>query len=616
MTQPTFDAVIEPTQSPGRSLLSTLNASAVVIAALYFGRELLVPMVLASLLAFVLAPACKILQRVRLPRVVAVLVAVVLAFAVIGGIGAIVGSQASVLADGLPGYEATVMTKWTALSTGDGLLHRLIGGLSNPLSPHGASGPGSAAKPGEGPAAALGLDFGSSGLSLARTLAAPLLGPVATAGVVLVFTIFILLYSEDLRDRLVRLVGRRDLHRTILTMNEAARRLSRFFLFQLGLNTGFGTLIGLSLWITGLPNPVLWGIVAAIMRFVPYVGTVIAVLPPLLLAVAVVPGWTLALTVLALFIVSELIMGQVIEPLIYGHNTGLSPIAVIVATAFWAFLWGPVGLLLATPLTVCLVVVGRHVESLAFFDVMLGDGSPLEPAETFYQRALEGNAAALTAISRQRIAASSLAEFYDKVAMRGLALAQGDLSRDVLAFERLEAIHAQIDVLLASLAPRPGTKSAPSSPASTLPVDWREDGAIVCIPGRGQLDDLAADMATQVLRNAGFGVEIAPNVVLGASASSPATFANARMCCLSVLEEGSSVAGIRYFIRRMQKRMPDAKIVVCLWHASGTSSVLSELRSENHEEHVVLSIGELLALALAMSARGTAPTTGTADLPA
>lgn len=610
--RPSSDTNTEIKQSPGRSLLSTLNASAVVIAALYFGRELLVPMVLASLLAFVLAPACKLLQRIRLPRVLAVLVAVVLAFAIIGGIGMIVGRQAAMLGDSLPSYEATVMTKWTALSTGNGVLHRLTGGLSNPLLPPGDAN----AKPGASPVAALGLDFGSSGLSLARTLAAPLLGPVATAGVVLVFTIFILLYSEDLRDRLVRLVGRRDLHRTILTLNDAARRLSRFFLFQLGLNTAFGTLIGLSLWITGLPNPILWGIVAAIMRFVPYVGTVIAVLPPLLLALAVVPGWTLALSVLALFIVSEMIMGQVIEPLIYGHSTGLSPIAVIVATAFWAFLWGPVGLLLATPLTVCLVVIGRHVDSLAFFDVMLGDGSPLEPAETFYQRALEGNAKALTAISRQRIAASSLAEFYDKVAMRGLALAQGDLSRDVLAFERLEAIHTQIDVLLASLAPRPGTKSASPPSPSSLPPDWRADGAIVCIPGRGQLDDLAASMATQVLRNAGFGVEIAPNVVLGASASLPETFANTRLCCVSVLEEGSSVAGIRYFIRRIQKRMPGARIVVCLWHAAGSSSVLSELRSENHEEYVVLSIGELLALALALSARATSPKIGTADLPA
>lgn len=588
MTQPTLDAAIDPAPSAGRSALATLNGGAVVIAGLYLGRELLVPMVLAGLLAFVLAPACNALQRARLPRVMAVMIAVALAFALIGGIGVVVGRQVAALAEGLPAYQATVMAKWTALTTGDGLLHRLTGGLANPFSPAG--------------------ETGSSGLSLARTLGAPLLGPVATAGVVLVFTIFILLYSEDLRDRLVRLVGRRDLHRTILTMNDAARRLSRYFLFQLGLNTGFGVLLGTSLWLAGLPNPVLWGILAAIMRFVPYIGSAIALVPPLLLAIAVAPGWALALTVLGLFILSDLIMGQAVEPLIYGHSTGLSPIAVVIATAFWAFLWGPVGLLLATPLTVGLVVIGRHVESLAFFDVMLGDTSPLEPAETFYQRALEGKAAALTASSRRLIATSSLPEFYDKVALRGLALAQGDLSRDVLAFERLEAIHTQIGALLETLAPRPGAAaSGPSAalPAATLPAEWREAGAIVCIPGRGQLDDLAASMAMQVLGNVGFGVEILPNVALGTSGSPPPAFAHARICCLSVLEEGSSVAGIRYFIRRMQKRMPDALMVVCLWHAAGDSPVLAELRSENHEEQVVLSIGELLALALALSARGT-----------
>ena len=366
------DAVIRG-QPQARSVLVALNAGAVVVAGLYLGRDLLVPLVLAALLAFVLAPASVLLQRIRLPRAAAVIVAVALAFAAIGGIGLVVGRQVAALADSLPAYETTVTGKWRALATGGGLVARLTSGM--------AGGPAGAA-PAAGAAAALGL-ADTSGLAIARTVAQPLLGPLATAGVVLVFTVFILLSSEDLRDRLVRLVGRRDLHRTILAMNDAARRLSRYFLFQLALNAGFGLLIGASLWLAGLPNPVLWGILAALMRFVPYVGTPIALLPPLLLAVAVVPGWSLAILVLALFIGTELIMGQVVEPLIYGHSTGLSPIAVIVATAFWAFLWGPVGLLLATPLTVCLVVIGRHVEALAFFEVILGDKPPLEPAETF-----------------------------------------------------------------------------------------------------------------------------------------------------------------------------------------------------------------------------------------
>ncbi len=390
------------------------------------------------------------------------------------------------------------------------------------------------------------------------------------------------------------------MHRTILVLNDAARRLSRFFLFQLGLNTAFGVLLGFCLWFVGLPNPVLWGILAALMRFVPFIGTFIAVVPPLLLAIAVVPGWSMALLVLALFIGCELMMGQVIEPLIYGHSTGLSPIAVIVATAFWALLWGPVGLLLATPLTVCLVVIGRNVEALAFLDVILGDRSPLAPAETFYQRALEGHARTLVPGARKHIADSSLEDYYDKVALRGLALAQGDLSRDALAYERLEAIHIQIEHLLQLITP---DAAGPVDGTAALPPEWREPGAVVCIPGRGQLDDLAATMAVQVLRAAGFGVVQQPNLVLGTAG--PELDRPPLLCCLSVLEEGSSVSGIRYFIRRMQKRMPDATIVVCLWHAERNSPALAELRSDTRGEHLIVSAGELLAFTQALATRRT-----------
>ena len=590
---PAEDAVIAPQPAGARSALSALNAGAVVVAGLYFGRELLMPLVLAGLLAFVLAPGCAFLERLKAPRVLSVLVVAALAFGAIGGIGLIVGRQVATLAASLPSYEATVMGKWRAMSTDGGLMQRLLEGAAPGSNPSGAPPTATAA------ASALGIK-NPSGLTIARALALPLLGPLGTAGVVVVFTIFILLSNEDLRDRLVRLVGRRDLHRTILAMNDAARRLSRYFLYQLGLNTTFGVLIGSCLWWSGLPNPVLWGILAALTRFVPFIGIVIAVVPPLLLAVAVVPGWSLAILVLALFAVAELAMGQIVEPLIYGHSTGLSPIAVIVATAFWAFLWGPVGLLIATPLTVCLVVVGRHVQPLAFFDVVLGDTPPLEPSETFYQRALEGKAADLTAGARLQIAATSRTEYFDKVALRGLALAQRDLSRDALAFERLEDIHGQIAALLTELDPG---AAAPSPANSSVPVGWGTDGAIICIPGRGQLDDLAATMAIQVLRAAGFGAAMQPNLVLGASATVAPELVDARLCCLSVLEEGSTASGIRYFVRRMQKRVPAARIVVCLWHAPGDSPLLADLRSTGQDEHLVLSVGELVALTQAISAR-------------
>lgn len=600
LTETPASASAPPDQAgPVRGGLGALNAAAVIVAALYLAREVLVPLVLAVLLAFVLAPLVRVLQRVRLGRAPAVLVAVALAFSAMFGLGAVVGGQATSLAGSLPAYQATIQDKMKSVAAGTELVERINSTLQAML---GVGAPpdvrqAEAPPPRTAPAAAPSEAGVAGALAIVRAVLEPLVHPVATLGVVLVFVVFVLLYSDDLRDRFVRLVGRNDLHRTILAMNDAARRLSRYFLFQLALNAGFGVFIAVGLWLAGLPNPVLWGVLAALMRFVPFIGSIIAVVPPFLLALAVAPGWSLAFVVLGLFLLADLFMGQVIEPLTYGHSTGLSPIAVILAALFWAFLWGPVGLLLATPLTVCLVVIGRHVSSMAFLEVMLGDSPPLAPPETFYQRALEGNTDGLAAQARKALADGSLAEYYDNVALRGLALAQVDLSRDALAFERLEAIHGRIEALLASVAGQPQ-----AAPQRAPPVEWRAEGAVVCIPARGQLDGLAAMMAAQVLGGAGFGARNESNLVLGSGRGGESLGA-ARLCCLSVLDQGSSASGIQYMLRRIQRQMPDAAVVIGLWHADGESPLLAALRSEGREETIVLSLGELVALARAIAAR-------------
>ena len=202
--------------------------------------------------------------------------------------------------------------------------------------------------------------------------------------------VFILLQQEDLRDRLIRLFGSTDLHRTTVAMDDAARRLSRYFLTQLGINAAFGLIIGVGLFIIGIPSPVLWGVLAALLRFVPYVGSLMAGAIPVLLGAAVNPGWSMAIAAAALFLVTEPIMGQIVEPMLYSRSTGLSPVSVVVSAIFWAWLWGPIGLILATPLTLCLVVLGRHIERLEFLDVVLGDRPALTPVENFYQRVLVG----------------------------------------------------------------------------------------------------------------------------------------------------------------------------------------------------------------------------------
>ena len=610
MTQHEPDDVVHGREL-GSSVLPTLFGGAVIVAALYYGQELTIPLVLAALLAFVLAPLCTFLQRrLWLPRTLAVLVAVLLTFAILGALGTVVGRQGASLASSLPAYQSTIQNKWNTMVAKVGAVEH----FTKDIGVAAGAKPAATAKT-EKPGG-IGLPADMSGLTLFRSVALPILGPLGTFGVTLIFAFFILLSNEDLRDRLVRLVGRQDLHRTILAMNDAASRLSRFFLFQLALNATFGAVIGVALWIAGMPSPLLWGILAGVMRFVPFLGVIIAAVPPILLAVAIVPGWSLALIVLAIFVIAESMMGQVVEPLIYGHNTGLSPLAVIVATAFWALIWGPIGLLIATPLTVCLVVMGRHVEALSFLDVILGDKPPLEPPETFYQRALEGRGMALVPDARKRIAAASFVDYCDRVALPGLALAQGDLARDDAAFERLDAIHGQIGELMVKVrvdakreTARRGVAAAKNGTAAAShsgrlpPPEWRSHDAIVCVPGRGQLDDLAALMAVHALRDAGFGAYGEANLVLNARDAMPPRLAKARICCLSVLEQGSTAASIRYFIRRMQKQVPETTVVVGLWHAERDSPLLSTLRAEGGDEHVVLSIGELIAFCQAMGAR-------------
>lgn len=590
---------------------AALCSGAILVGAIYFGRDLFVPLVLAVLLAFVLAPVVRLLRRCRVGRAPSVLIAVVLAFAMLFGIGLAVSRQAAELVGNLPAYQAAVRDKLRSLRLdqtleGTETMLRDLGALSaRRLTPvEGAGGAPAVMVP--------AAQADATSLEIARSVAAPLLKPLATTGIVVVFTIFVLLYREDLRDRLIRLAGARDLHRTMAAMNDAAYRLSRYFLTQVALNATYGILVGLGLWLVGLPNPVLWGIVAGVMRFVPFVGTPFAVLPPVLLALAVDPGWSVVLSVVMLFVVLNTVMGQVLEPLLYGHSTGLSPVSVILSAIFWAWMWGPIGLLLATPLTVCLVVLGRHVERLEFLEIMLGDRPPLAPEETFYQRALEGDTDGLVEQARTERRAASLSAYYDEVALRGLALAQGDWSREVLEPERLEGVRTQVATLLEDLREDETAVPAPGEPGSP---DWRLDGAVMLIGGRGQFDDLAAEMAAQVFRERGFDASTESNAVLDTANLGRLDPARIRLCCLSVLEEGNSAAGVRHFLRRLRRQLPDARIIIALWHAPAESPMLAALRAEGLGEAITTSLREAVALCQALAAQAEREETPTITEP-
>lgn len=374
--------------------------AAIIVYTLYFGREVFVPIALAVLLSFVLAPLVRLLAQWHVPRGVSVIGVVLLAFLAIFAVGGMIATQVNQLAGDLPRYQLTMRAKIEALrgaAATSGTLERAADVLQSlgkeldkpkdvenrpdTLQPQ-TPAPGQEAKP-------IPVEVRqppSSALESIAALISPLLQPLATTGIIVIFVIFILLQREDLRNRLIKLAGSRDLQKTTAAIDDAGRRLSRLFLTQLALNAAFGVVIGAGLWVIGVPSPIIWGILAAVLRFVPYIGALIAAIFPLALAAAVDPGWSMILWTAALFLIVETVLGQVIEPLLYGHSTGLSPVAVVASATFWTALWGPIGLILATPLTICLVVLGRHIERLAFLDVMFGDRR-LSPRLRFFTNA-------------------------------------------------------------------------------------------------------------------------------------------------------------------------------------------------------------------------------------
>lgn len=570
--------------------IGPMVAGAIVVAALYLGRDLLVPVALAVILAFVLAPLARLLRGAGLPHSPSVILAVLMAVGAIGGVALVVLRQLAALAGALPDLARNLQGKLDRLRLADLIAQaqHAMDGLRSIVGGHPQAAVPSA------PVATTD----ASPLEVAAAVLGPVLTPLATFGIVVVFALFILLYREDLRDRLIRLAGVRDLHRTNDALDDAAYRLSRLFLAQLALNSGFAFVVSVALWLLGLPAAPLWGILAGMMRFVPFIGIWVAVVPPLLLALAADPGWGMVIGVAALFLLTEPIMAQVVEPLVFGRSAGLSPLSIVLAATFWTFMWGTIGLLLATPLTVCLVVLGRHVPRLEFLDVMLGDRPPLRPEESFYQRALEGEADALVAQARAALkSGTTLVSWHDEVALRALALAETDWSREVLEPERLTAIRQQVETLLDELAETPGAESA-----TTLPPEWKAQGALLCVAGRGRLDDLAAAVAAQALRHDGFGALALPGAVVEGEDEKRLDPSRVRLCCLSVLQEGSSAAAVRYFLRRLQRRLPGVPVAVALWHAPAGSPMLAELRQDGSAAAVIVtSLGEVVAFAQAQA---------------
>jgi predicted PurR-regulated permease PerM len=596
----------------------TVAVFAIAVAALYFGREIFVPLALAILLSFVLAPLVLLLRRLRIGRIPSVLATVLLAFVVIFGISAFVGGQLAHLAENLPQYQSTISQKIQALrgsAAGSGIIDRASSMLSDfrsEITKTTANTSGTAAHapgvPAQGdqqqkPIPVEIREPPPAPLQVIQTIIGPLLGPLATTGIVIIFLIFILLQREDLRDRFIRLAGARDLQRTTQALDDGVRRLSRYFLMQSAINASFGVLIGTGLFFIGVPNPVLWGILGTLLRFVPYIGAPIAAIFPAALAIAVDPGWSMLLWTIGLFVVVEPIMGQVVEPFLYGHSTGLSAVAVVVSAAFWTWLWGPVGLLLSTPLTVCLVVIGRHVEHLQFLDVLLGDRPALAPEESFYQRMLAGDPDEAAHQAEEFLKQKPLSAYYDEVAIKGLALAQMDVNRGVLDHERRVQIKETVDGLIDDLADHgdlsPAAKTegqdaidrlAPVLSAEELRPAWREEETpVICIAGRGSLDEAAAAMLAQLLQKHGIGARVVPSQAVSSANIFRFDPAGVKLICLSYLEPGG-FTNARYLVRRLRRKLPQARVLLGLWTQTQAETERRKALKETEADLVVTSL--------------------------
>ena len=629
---------VSAAELPSLSGLLTLAIAVVVVAALYLARDLFVPITLAVLLSFVLAPFVRVLRWAGLPRPPAALIAVMLALAVILAVGGVIGAQIATLAQDLPRYQTTIREKVDTvrdLTIGriTGLLQRIDelrnGGAGGSESPRGRAGaqqsPLAPAQPapnaGSGGAGETATSA-SSPFTVLGSFLSPVLSPIATLGIVLVIALFILLQQDDLRDRFIRLVGARDLHRTTVALNEAVRRLSKYFLMQLALNSAFGVVIAVGLYFIGLPSPILWGVVAGLFRFIPYVGAFIAAGLPLIVAAAVDPGWSMFAWTLALFVVTEPLMGQVVEPLVYGHSTGLTPVSVVIATIFWTWLWGPIGLILATPLTLCLVVLGRHVDRLEFLDVILGDRPALSPTESFYQRMLASDPDEVQDQAELLLRTRALSAYYDDIALGGLKLAARDALRGGLNTPQLLRIRDSVQELVEELDEYDDKKPDPAKPAAkplaVAPLEQPDNaapkegqapepepaeqglgsGAILCVAGASPLDEAVCSMLAQLLGKHGLSAKR----LAGDRSSRPAIAtldpAGIAVVCISALETNGSIARLRLLVRRLRRRLPHAQILIGLWPRDEEAASTEDVVAEVGADRCVVSLAQAVRVCL------------------
>jgi len=537
--------------------LSTLAAVAVVVAALRLAQDVLMPLAVAVLVSFLLAPIATRIERIVPRRALAVLLVVVLVSVLLGGVGFVVARQVSTLAAELPRYRDNLVEKAAVLRGALGQMGEAaeeIEELERELTEEPAAG----AAPGERPAPKVEVVPARPGpIATLRSVLAPVLEPAATLGLVAVFTIFILLQREDLRDRLIRLSGGRNLSLTTQAFDDASTRVSRYLLTTLMLNTLHGTAIGLGLLWIGLPTAFLWGLLSLLLRFIPYIGPWMAASLPIALSAAVFDGWSSMLLTVGLFVTIELVSNNVLEPLLYGHQTGLSPFGVIVAAVFWAWLWGGVGLLLAIPLTVCLVVFGRYVPRFGFLPVLLADTPALSPQTRLYQRLLACDEDEAADLFEDAVKESSFAEALDGLALPVLCVLARERARDAID----EAQEARMREMLGLIVEEARSEAEPGDAA---PLAYASQLTVFCMPARDANDELAAHWLAGLLLERGFRSVATSSRGLVSERVERAAREDADAVLISVASPGGAAA-VRHLRKRLLARVTSVEVLVGLW---------------------------------------------------
>jgi predicted PurR-regulated permease PerM len=556
------------------SPLGILIAAVAIVAALYFAKAIFLPLALAILLSFLLTPLANRLERWGLPRIPAVLVVGGFSFAVIGVLLWVVTIQAIDLGSKLETYRSNIFNKVRAIGGESGPIGRFTATLDDlskqlaeetKLLPRPTPTAAGEAAPNAGAVPVTVVDAPSP-LAQIRDWLGPLVEPISTAGLVVVLVLFMLVQREDQRNRFIEMFGTANLNVTTEALSDAAGRVMRFLRMQFLINAGYGLCVAIALRVLDVPNAAMWGVLGFMLRFLPYVGPILAALMPVAISAAVSTGWTQPLLVAGWFVVLELVLNNLVEPWLYGSSIGVSAVGIIVAAIFWTWLWGPIGLVLAMPLTVCLVVLARYVPQLRFVTILLGDQPALSPAERTYQRLLAMDEAEIARLASQTLKKADLAAYYDNVLIPALWLAERDRHVGRLSEEQENFINETIEDLVDELGRDAAETSSTDSPAQE-PAGPRV--RVLCIPLCDRADQATTLMLAQLLAAEGFHADVSSTVSLTSEVVDEVAKLESQIAVVSILPP-CSPRNSRLLCRRLEQRYPDLPIIVGYWNAVPT----------------------------------------------